>query len=55
MDWQLRLVFLYVFVCEQYHKDLWVYCQRFTNNNKPDFTDEEVITIFLYGIMQRRF
>ena len=55
MDWQIRLIVLYVFICEQYHKELWIHCQRFTNNNNPEFTDEEVITIFLYGIMQRRF
>lgn len=55
MDWQIRLIILYVFICEQFHKDLWTCCERFTNNNSPDFTDEEVITIFLFGIMQRRF
>jgi len=55
MDWQIRLIVLYVFICDQYHKELWIHCQRFTNNNNPEFTDEEVITIFLYGIMQRRF
>lgn len=55
MDWQIRLIVLYVFICEQFHKEFQIHCQRFSNNNKPDFTDEEVITIFLYGIMQRRF
>lgn len=52
MDWQIRLITVYVYICG---KTLWVYSQRFTNNNRPEFTDEEVITIFLYGIMQRRF
>ncbi len=46
MDWQLRLITLYFFVCEQYQADLWATCQRFTNNNKPEFTDEEVVTKF---------
>lgn len=55
MDWQFRLIVLYVFICDQFHNELRFHCQRFTNNNKPEFTDEEVITIFLYGIMQRRF
>lgn len=55
MDWQIRLIVLYTFICDQFHNELWIHCQRFTNNNTPDFTDEEVITIFLYGIMQRRF
>ncbi|MEZ4524549.1 MAG: transposase, partial [Desulfobacterales bacterium] len=55
MDWQIRLIVLYVFICNQFHNELWIHCQRFTNNDNPEFTDEEVITIFLYGIMQRRF
>jgi hypothetical protein len=55
MDWQIRLITLYVYICIQIEKDLWIYCQRFTNNSKPELTDEEVITIFLYGIIQRRF
>lgn len=55
MDWETRLITLYVFICEQFQKDLWLHCQRFTNNARPRFTDEEVITVFLFGIMQRRF
>lgn len=55
MDWQFRLIILYVFICDQFHKELRIHCQRFSNNNTPEFTDEEVITIFLYGIIQRRF
>jgi hypothetical protein len=39
----------------QYDTRLRVYCQRFGNNNRPEFTDQEVITVFLFGIMQRRF
>ncbi len=54
MEWQLRLIILYVFVCEQFQAGVWANCQRFTNNNKPEFTDEEVVTIFLYGIMHKR-
>lgn len=55
MDWQFRLVALCVFICEQFHKDLRIFCQRSGNNDSPEFTDEEVITIFPDGIMQRRF
>jgi len=54
MDWEIRLTTLFVYVSMQYDSHLWVYCQRFGNNNQPDFTDEEVITIFLFGIMQKR-
>jgi hypothetical protein len=54
MDWQIRLIVLYIFISEQFQNDLWITCQRFTNNNKPEFTDEEVLAVFLYGIMQKR-
>ncbi len=55
MDWQNRLITIYVYICNTFEKDLWTYCQRFTNNNKPEFTDMEALTIFLYGIMEKRF
>lgn len=55
MERQVRLIVLYVFICSQFHNELRIHCQRFSNNNNPEFTDEEVITVFLYGIMQRRF
>ncbi len=29
--------------------------QRLSNNFRPQFTDEEAITVFLWGILQRRF
>lgn len=29
--------------------------QRLSNNFRPQFTDEEAMTVFLWGIMQRRF
>lgn len=44
-----------MYICTQPDRDLRIHCQRFTNNSKPEFTDEEVITIFLYGIIKRRF
>ena len=31
-------------------------CQRFSNNSKPEFTDEEVMTIYLYAMhIEQRF
>lgn len=54
MDWQTQLVTLYCDVCEKYQSHLWSYCERMSNNSKPDFTDEEVITIYLFGIQRKR-
>lgn len=55
MNWEEQLIQLYCDVCERYHNDLWQYCERFSNNAHPDFTDEEVITIYLFGILRKRF
>lgn len=54
MDWETRLATLYVYICEQYKNILWIHCQRMSNNANPEFTDQEVITIYLWGIMQYR-
>ncbi len=55
MDWQTSLITVFVYVCEQYKINLWPMCQRFSNNNNPKFRDDELLTIFIYGIMKRRF
>jgi len=52
MDWQIRLIAVFLFICENFKGNLQFYAQRMSNNSSPDFTDEEVITIFLWGIMQ---
>jgi hypothetical protein len=54
VDWQLRLITLYEFICRQYREHLWVYCQRFSPYTDLTFTDEEVICIFLWGVRDKR-
>ena len=51
MDWQDQLISLYLYVCKCYQSDLWVYCQRMSNYADLRFSDEEVLTLFLFGIM----
>ena len=53
MDWELRLITLYEFICRQYREHLWVYCQRFSPFVDLTFTDEEVLCIYLFGIMDK--
>jgi hypothetical protein len=48
-DSKTKLVKIYCYVCEQYEKDLQYLCQRFSNNNNPEFTGQEAITIYLFG------
>jgi hypothetical protein len=55
MDWHDTLISLFLYVCQKYKEDLWIYCQRMSNNQvKPDFLDEEAITVYLFGILQGR-
>lgn len=51
-----KLVKIYCYVSEQWEKELKYCCQRFSNNNRPEFTDPEAICIYLYGMsVERRF
>ena len=54
MDWEYRLIRLYVQICHYYRRDLWGYCQRMSNHSDLSFSDEEVICIYLYGIIEKR-
>ena len=55
MDWQKILITVFIYISDRYEEELQTACQRLSNNFKPVFTDEEVITVFLFGIMQKRF
>lgn len=42
-----KLVNIYCFICDKF-EELQFYCERFSNNDKPDFTDQEIMTVYLY-------
>ena len=55
MDSQYTLVRIYLFVCRHYRQGgLWATAQRQMGNAAPAFTDEEVLTIYLFGLMKRQ-
>jgi len=54
MSYEICLITLFMTICEYYQKGLWIHCERFSNNNHPDFSDEEVIVIYLFGIIRKR-
>ena len=54
MDWQEQLITIYLYVGKHYRQGLWTYCQRRSNYANLSFTDEEVITIYLFGIIDGR-
>ena len=53
--WKEQLITLYCTVCRHYSTRVEQFVQRFSNNYRPQFTDEELITIYLWGIIQRQF
>ena len=47
--WKKTLTKLYCAVCDQ-HSTIEALAQRFSNNSRPKFTDEECITVYLWGL-----
>lgn len=43
-----KLVKIYFYVCEKFEECLQFQCERFSNNDKPKLTDQEIITIYLF-------
>ena len=52
--WQTNLIKLYCAVCDN-SSTIETVTQRQSNNIRPEFSDEECITVYLWGIRQRRF
>jgi hypothetical protein len=48
IDNNLQLIAIYLYICDLHDEILQFSCERFSNNKNPDFTDQEVITIYLY-------
>lgn len=44
----------YLFICNHYHRRLRAVAQRQSNNSEPDFTDEEVLAIYLFGLIKKQ-
>ena len=45
-----------MYICDIYQSSLKFYCQRFSNNATPIFTDQELLTVYLFcGAYQRYF
>lgn len=55
MDWKEKLIKLYLFNDKYYYSKLWIHCRRFSSNNQPEFSDVEVTTIYLWGLIGRGY
>lgn len=51
-----QLVAIYLYICHMYECRLKYCCERFSNNQHPEFTDQEVLTIYLFTMLhEQRF
>jgi hypothetical protein len=52
MDWEDKLISLYVIISNEYHEIIHPYVERFTNGSNISFTDEEVMAIYCFGLLR---
>ena len=50
----LKIVKIYSTICEKFEKDLKYSCEQFSNNNKQNLTDQEIMTIYLFAIEEEQ-
>jgi len=50
----LKLIAIYLYICELYDQKLQYSVQRYTNNDKPVFTDQEIMTVYLFSVHQEQ-
>ncbi len=49
-DWKYKLVKIYDYICKKLEECLQYECQRHSNNSEPEFTDQEIMTIYLFAM-----
>jgi len=54
MDFETTLIRIYLFVTDRFAGRLYALAQRQSNNSEPAFTDAEVLTIYLFGVIRGR-
>ena len=54
MAWEDTLISIYLYICTNFKGSVWAPAQRLSNNADPTFTDEEVLTIYLFGIIKKK-
>ncbi len=50
-----KLIAIYFYICDLYDKELCFLCQRNSNNFQPEFTDQELMTIYLFAGHEQRY
>lgn len=50
----LKLISIYLHICKLYQQELKYLSLRYTNNCQPKFTDQEIMTIYLFVVQQEQ-
>jgi hypothetical protein len=50
----IKLVKIYLYICKRFEEDLQYVCERFSNNNIQELTDQEIMTIYLFAISEEQ-
>ncbi|MFC1733812.1 transposase [candidate division KSB1 bacterium] len=50
----IKLVEIYLYICKRFDEDIKYYCERFSNNKEPEFSDQEIMTIYLFAIQEEQ-
>lgn len=51
--WEDELITLFCYLAEAYHTHLWMQVERLSPNNEPRFSDEEVLTLYFFGLYRQ--
>jgi hypothetical protein len=49
-----KLIEIFFYICEKFENDLQYYVQRYSNNDNPEQTDQEIMCIYIYVIFQEQ-
>jgi len=50
----LRLIAIYLYICKLHDEEFKYLTQRYTNNDNPEFTDAEIMTLYLFTIQEEQ-
>jgi hypothetical protein len=50
----LKLIKIYSIMCDRFEKDLKYTCERFSNNDKQDLTNQEIMDICLFAVQEEQ-
>lgn len=51
VELETKLISIYLMVCEAWEQGVFVSAQRFSNNKKPAWTDQEIMTMYIFGVI----